>query len=363
MSTSGERIRDEDSEQKPPARPRKEDCSSSNERTGDGTSGPDATTGKSSDTSPREADHGDNVCLETTASRPKSSSHRKPIITPTPDDILMGRGWPYQKNPGNKKMRSLVEEHKPIYNSRSRSGKGELVKELLRMLRKSGSRFLIRSEEGDRDWEIASKGEAYEKVCHALRGKPKQKAKKLHVTDPSTYQSMDAAGVQNPNRSIPMSKPHSSAVVTMSPSVSAALGINNTAGIRLPMPGTQQVNPSPFNHMLSLGELNPSLPSMSSFLSAGSQNATSAVPHATGNQRRNLIDHAPAGAVPGTATSTQETTEQSHTSPSSRANIESPGDDVTDLPDDLNDADTAVRIAISAYLRRKRGCLKGHLHS
>jgi len=96
---------------------------------------------------------------------------------------------------------------------------------------------------------------------------------------------------------------------------------------------------------------------MSSFLTTGSQNAASAASDGgTGSQGRNLSDHTANGAAPDTTTSTHETTDQSCTSPSSRTNVESPRNDdmLDDLSDDLHDADPAVRMAISEYLRRKR---------
>eukprot|EP00339_Tiarina_fusa_P022658 CAMPEP_0117011856 /NCGR_PEP_ID=MMETSP0472-20121206/10107_1 /TAXON_ID=693140 ORGANISM="Tiarina fusus, Strain LIS" /NCGR_SAMPLE_ID=MMETSP0472 /ASSEMBLY_ACC=CAM_ASM_000603 /LENGTH=353 /DNA_ID=CAMNT_0004714785 /DNA_START=55 /DNA_END=1117 /DNA_ORIENTATION=+ len=351
MPDPGKPIDNEKGQRKPPP-----DVVQEGSLSGDDASCPGVATGKTSTSSLRDT-HNDDDAAETTASLPKSSSQRKPTITPTTDDILMGRGWPYQKHPGNQKMRNLVEEHKPIYNMRSRSGKGDLVKELLRKLRNGGSRFLIRSEEGNHDWEIASKGEAYEKVCHALRGKAKQKTKRSPAAELSTCRSVDADDrAPKSNPSIPTGQPQ--AHLTMPPNASAGLAINTMTGIRLSMPTIQHANVSSLNHMMSLVGRNPSLPSsMSSFLTTGSQNAASAASDGgTGSQGRNLSDHTANGAAPDTTTSTHETTDQSCTSPSSRTNVESPRNDdmLDDLSDDLHDADPAVRMAISEYLRRKR---------
>ena len=117
-------------------------------------------------------------------------------ITPTSEDILCGRAFPYHMHPGNHKMYRLVEENKEKYRNLDRSQKSALVKEILRTLRKQGSRFLIRRD-GSRGtdinegvWEVASRGDAYEKVCHALRGKSgksdKSSDKKSSITSTGT---------------------------------------------------------------------------------------------------------------------------------------------------------------------------------
>jgi hypothetical protein len=200
------------------------------------------------------------------------------------------------------------------------------------------------------DWEIASKGEAYEKLCHALRGKPRLKTR--------SSESIDAADAHHQDHNIPRN-PLASAQVTVPPpsvSVQPDLGIyRRENGVHLPISVAQQgssqqglllpdknqllglnvagINPTvqfPSDHKIMIGPRNNSI--------------TPAVPNKGGNERRHVIDPAPAGAALGVAT--HDTTGQ----PQADTFV----DDVSDLPDELAGAHPAIRIALSAYLRRKR---------
>mmetsp|Transcript_100172 Transcript_100172/g.150180 ORF Transcript_100172/g.150180 Transcript_100172/m.150180 type:complete len:413 (+) Transcript_100172:151-1389(+) len=108
-------------------------------------------------------------------------SHR--ITTPNPEDILLGRGKPYQEHPGNEFMRHLSDLNKDLYANLPRDKRGAVANRLMDHLRKMGVRFLKRDDRHTEGgctkavvWEEATSGEAYEKMCHSLRAKPR------HVT-------------------------------------------------------------------------------------------------------------------------------------------------------------------------------------
>jgi hypothetical protein len=128
----------------------------------------------------------DKPAVEKPASKPSKSSHcsREEIPIPAKEDILMGRGPPYQSHPGNQAMRKLIEENRAAYSALPREKKSWMVKQILRQLFKGGARFLKRREGYISNkslcggWEVAARGDAYEKVCHALRSKYRPKSDK-----------------------------------------------------------------------------------------------------------------------------------------------------------------------------------------
>ena len=127
---------------------------------------------------PKAPDKDDNVSPEISP----NGSGQNQVDTPSPNDILLGRGRPFQSHPGNKKMLRLVKERKKEYQQLSRDKKRPLVKEIIRFLSLDGGRFLKRLEDhtGKSCWEEVSHDIAFEKVCHALRTKYRK-----HASHPS----------------------------------------------------------------------------------------------------------------------------------------------------------------------------------
>ena len=108
------------------------------------------------------------------AARVPAQQRQIGIIRPNTQDILLGRGKPIQEHPGNEAMRALVEEHKERYNQLPRDRRGLVANELIRQLQEErGARFLKRDEFYSSGWIVASESEAYEKICHSLRSKPR----------------------------------------------------------------------------------------------------------------------------------------------------------------------------------------------
>ena len=96
-------------------------------------------------------------------------------IQPTQNDILCGRGRPFQCHYGNLEFHKLVGEHRDMYSRARRARKPEIAQELVQMI-KSGKRgppgrFLKRNNLAQ-GWMEVSDEVAQEKVSHALRDKP-----------------------------------------------------------------------------------------------------------------------------------------------------------------------------------------------
>ncbi|KAL3924989.1 MAG: hypothetical protein SGILL_000702 [Bacillariaceae sp.] len=91
----------------------------------------------------------------------------------TPQDVLCGRGMPFQSYPGNVTMHELVTDHRDEYMSSKRSQKPLVIKSIIQKLKDSGARFLkpygeFRSNEDDQ-WVEVDDQYVYEKISHVMR--------------------------------------------------------------------------------------------------------------------------------------------------------------------------------------------------
>uniref|UniRef100_A0A6U6FZT4 Helicase-associated domain-containing protein n=1 Tax=Odontella aurita TaxID=265563 RepID=A0A6U6FZT4_9STRA len=96
------------------------------------------------------------------------------IRTPTPNDVLCGRGGIIDGHPGNERFRDLVRARKPLYHTsgKSRNSKAEIAREIVRMWRDARDpapgRFLAKNEETGMWYEIGDQ-KARAKTSQALR--------------------------------------------------------------------------------------------------------------------------------------------------------------------------------------------------
>jgi hypothetical protein len=114
---------------------------------------------------------------KTAASNPtETQSTASQIITPSPNDVLFGRGKPYQAHEGNVRLHKMVKLQKQRYLNSRRYDKlaiaEEIVKEVQNGRPGEPGRFMKRAD-GEEYWEEVSNTIAREKVSHALRGKPR----------------------------------------------------------------------------------------------------------------------------------------------------------------------------------------------
>lgn len=96
-------------------------------------------------------------------------------------DVLLGRGAPIMRNPGNLKYNELVKAKKDLYTSTGRHVvKDEIARRIYRTVSDRGGRFLKKVEssterkylsiaEGVRAWAIANEAVSVQKVKQALR--------------------------------------------------------------------------------------------------------------------------------------------------------------------------------------------------
>jgi hypothetical protein len=127
-------------------------------------------------------DKGDDACADTIQKEPlapeqadtTTSTAGRIIATPSPDDIILGRGRPYQSFSGNLRMLRIVGEHKERYETTRREDRRAYATNVLQLVLQDGAaRFLKRVEGEEQYWEEVSQAVALDKVHHALRNKGK----------------------------------------------------------------------------------------------------------------------------------------------------------------------------------------------
>jgi hypothetical protein len=97
------------------------------------------------------------------------------IMVPLVNDILLGRGRPYQENPGNIRMANLIDEYRIEYQSKSKLQKTAMSNKVLQMIKTSDARFLKKSSESGRDYWVEVGDEvARDKVSHSFRTKTRR---------------------------------------------------------------------------------------------------------------------------------------------------------------------------------------------
>jgi hypothetical protein len=148
--------------------------------------------GRSPEGSPKELKKGspsttsvDTLHLEekaqkTAASNPAGTQNTaSQLLTPSPNDVLFGRGKPYQAHEGNVRLHKMVKLQKQRYLNSRRYDKlaiaEEIVKEVQYGRLGEPGRFLKRAD-GEEYWEEVSNTIARDKVSHALRGKPRNQS-------------------------------------------------------------------------------------------------------------------------------------------------------------------------------------------
>ena len=97
-------------------------------------------------------------------------TEQQKIFAPRKADVLLGRGKPFQSHPGNQRMLCLVDDYRKRYLQAERREKHAIVEGVMKTIRDSGGRFLIRVDY-ENYWVEVAHSIAYRKVGHAFRSK------------------------------------------------------------------------------------------------------------------------------------------------------------------------------------------------
>lgn len=193
---------------------------------------------------------------------------------PRKNDVLLGRGKPYQNFSGNRRMLRIVTRYRGEYAAKPRDQKRLYVETALEAVLKDGTRFLKKVDlpDGTCKWEEVDRAAASEKVWHVLRSKGEGRARKARrgseqegdqaqsggqyndgnpPTGAGTGGEQPAAGAvyyqQPPGMSAPMSIQHISLIQSLSTMLLQHLSNASAAAAMLAAitAGTIQLPPRP----------------------------------------------------------------------------------------------------------------------
>ena len=100
------------------------------------------------------------------------------VLSPNPNDVLIGRGVPYQNFNGNKQWNQLIYENLNRYSVGKQFEKTCISMEMVKTIQqKYNGRFLQRSEKG---WTILKDSTAREKAASAFRTRSRPTAAGIH---------------------------------------------------------------------------------------------------------------------------------------------------------------------------------------
>ncbi|KAL3920188.1 MAG: hypothetical protein SGILL_003385 [Bacillariaceae sp.] len=106
---------------------------------------------------------------------------RMPILALSQTDVILGRGTHNKTNPGNIRLKLMLEQHYDLYNdpSMNRVQKTAVVNSILKQMQDSGSRFVYPADDdaagalvsgsGFRGWILATHDKARDKITHDFR--------------------------------------------------------------------------------------------------------------------------------------------------------------------------------------------------
>ena len=91
---------------------------------------------------------------------------RKTIGMPSSQDVLLGKGAPFQNHAGNKNLRLLVAERYREYEKAQKGAKKQLAEDVIETIKHNGGLFL--KQDGDQ-WVLADHKTVVLKVSAAFR--------------------------------------------------------------------------------------------------------------------------------------------------------------------------------------------------
>jgi len=115
--------------------------------------------------------------IDTSSDSEKSPPARKIYSSPSPGDVLFGRGK-VKEHPGNVRLHQLIEKRRSRYEVAEKWEKTVIAEEIVAIIKECSGRFLRPTVNGD-GWVEVDKEIAREKVSHTFRSRrPKLKKRR-----------------------------------------------------------------------------------------------------------------------------------------------------------------------------------------
>jgi hypothetical protein len=137
------------------------------------------------------------------------------IFAPTPNDVLCGRGKPFQEHTGNIDLGGTIEDYNTQYKATKRGSKADICQEIVQRFQSKGARFLKRLDTTG-EWEEVSNDEAREKVSQGFRNMFKKHVASTSTTSSTTHDNASATSADE-------------SLVSLSKRTSAYFQYNNTS--------------------------------------------------------------------------------------------------------------------------------------
>jgi hypothetical protein len=112
------------------------------------------------------------------------------LLTPAENDVLLGRGRPFQEWHGNLQLAKIIDIHREEYGQADRAKKTAISKDVLSIVKSCNGRFLQQVKKNKKatacEWEQVSDAVAREKVSSGFRRKEEEKRSAVDEEDSST---------------------------------------------------------------------------------------------------------------------------------------------------------------------------------
>jgi hypothetical protein len=102
----------------------------------------------------------------------ESQMIRTGIYCPSDNDVLLGRGKPFQEWPGNIHLSTIINRHRKPHDESDRAQKTAISRDVVQIIKGLNGRFLQLDKETE-DWEEVSDAVAREKVGAGFRRRTK----------------------------------------------------------------------------------------------------------------------------------------------------------------------------------------------
>jgi hypothetical protein len=94
------------------------------------------------------------------------------VYCPSDNDVLLGRGKPFQEWPGNMQLSNIIDMHRKSYDESDRAQKTAISRDVVQIIKGLNGRFL-QLNKATGHWEEFSDAVAREKVGSGFRKKTK----------------------------------------------------------------------------------------------------------------------------------------------------------------------------------------------
>jgi hypothetical protein len=110
-----------------------------------------------------------------------SSTSEKIVSYPVTNDVLLGRGRPFQEFPGNVRLALLIDKYRERYFTAGRCDKAIISQHLVDTIKESKGRFLKKTTDSE-GWVEVSDDVARDKVSHGFRTKTRRNTTTTRAT-------------------------------------------------------------------------------------------------------------------------------------------------------------------------------------